>query len=173
MRRRSTKDIRRVRREPARRWHYTTEVSLSQIVESGAIRLATTGIADGERPAAWTSINAVWEQTANKAYWDEVAGLARWGSKASTASHYGLARIEVRPTAAPHDWVAFRALSGLRPDLAASLARTGRLVGSAPYDWFVAFDPIEATDWIAVEVWRDGRWVPAPGWADAAAGRAS
>jgi len=155
------------------RWHYTVEAYLPKIIASGVILPATAGVPRGERPAVWTSSNVVWEETANKSYWNETTGMRCLGTKATTAARHGLARIEVRPEAAPYDWPAFRALSGAAPKMAKSLAQAGVAHGANPYEWFVAFEGIEAADWLATEVWRDGLWMPAPGAADGAAGRAS
>jgi hypothetical protein len=163
----------RVLRGPLRRWHYTVEVYLPDIIASGVILPATARISAGERPAVWTSTNPVWEETANKGYFERTTATVHPATKATTLRFGGLARIEVRPEAAPYDWIAFRAISRIQPSTAAMLAKVGFARGVSPYDWFVSFDPIDAADWLAVEVWRDGQWVPAPAAAGGAAGRAS
>jgi hypothetical protein len=155
----SKKSKKPVHRDPPRRWHYTTEAHLPKILRSGVLLPATCGVDNGERPAVWTSANPVWEETANKGYVDEATGMTRTGTKATTAARGGLARIEVRPEAAPYDWVAFRAESGIHPRIARGLAEAAVAAGANPYEWFVSFEPIEMDDWLDIEVWRDGRWV--------------
>ncbi len=154
----SKKSKKKVVRPAPRRWHYTVQVRLPDIINSGVILPATAGVEHRERRAVWTSTNPVWEETANKPHVDE-CGLVQMGAKQSTATRFGLARIEVRPEAAPYDWIAFRAMSGIRPEVAAGLARAGVASGSNPYTWFVSFEPIEDDDWLDIEVWRDERWV--------------
>ena len=143
-----------------RRWHYTTGDCLQQILESECIRPATACVPDGERPAVWTTTSPRWDETANKSYIDD-RGVRRSGDRTTTERlGYGLARIEVRPEAAPIDWTTFKATSGIDPRIASGLARTGKRLGSRPTDWFVSYEPIALEDWLSIEVWRSGKWVP-------------
>lgn len=140
------------------RWHYTTGDKFAQIVESGEIRPAKRGVPKGERPAVWFSINQEWEPTANK------LSLKPDGTLVSLTKHQtfelanGLARIGVASETAPHDWAEFKQLSRVRSDMARSLYQAALQQGSKPSWWFVSFDSVPRSKWIAVEIWGGSRW---------------
>lgn len=81
-------------------WHYTIVQYLPSIIADGEIKLATEYVWEG-RPVVWFSTNPRWEETANKSW--ESNGVIRFLDKDETEQvGQGLARIEVRPEAAPH-----------------------------------------------------------------------
>jgi hypothetical protein len=145
---------------PKKRWHYTTGNRLPLILESAVIRPATTGVPAGEHPAAWFSTNRVWEETAIKPYLD-YAGHLRLGTRETTALYNGgLVRIEVAPETAPHDWTAFKKLSGITSKAARSLEQAAAEAGASPHQWYVSFAPVPREKWLSIERWDGEAWVP-------------
>jgi hypothetical protein len=99
-------------------WHYTVGVHLPSIVSDGEIRVATAFVSDHELPVVWCSTNPHWEQTANKAF-QKSDGTVRCLSREETETlGRGLARIQIKPRAAPYTWKDFVARSGISKKLA-------------------------------------------------------
>ncbi len=71
-------------------------------------------------------------------------------------------RIEVKPTACPFEWWAFKRLSGIRPKLARALEIIGREQGADPNNWYAGFVPIDAEDWLTISYYVDGDWLTLP-----------
>lgn len=130
-------------------WHYSKGVHFRSIVDDGCLRPATVGVVPPERPAVWFSGRQVWEPTVAMA--EPMASFA--------ARMGGLIRIGVQADVAPHNWTAFRRLSGARREVVRGLTRGARSVGANPDDWRVSFDPVPRERWAAVEVWDAGAWV--------------
>jgi hypothetical protein len=141
------------------RWHYTVVAKLRDIVRAGVINPTPADEAVGERPAVRFSANPFWEETASEPYRD-ADGVLRCGTRESTLwSGGGLARIGVRPADAPHDWKAYKSLSGISADKARQMYEAGIAAGAKTSEWFATFDPVPAAKWVAVEVWDGTRWV--------------
>lgn len=161
--RRSTADRVDCRKSPSasgrRYWHYTTITKLQAIIESGEILPATGRVPDSETPAVWCSANRRWEETACKGTFDP-DGTYRRVSRDEMRDRAGLARIEVRPDATPHNWREFKALSGVAPAMARRLTRNAKAVGSTPGDWRVSFAPIPASAWLSIETDTGNGWEP-------------
>jgi hypothetical protein len=141
------------------RWHYTVRQRLDGLLRDGVLPPATAGLPAGERPAVWFSSNQQWEETANQA-WQRPDGTINPGNKEAT--HLlggGLARIGVLPETAPHDWKAFKALSGIKAAKARGMYDAAIGVGARPGEWFVSFEPVPRSQWVAVEVWDGERWL--------------
>ena len=60
----------------------------------------------------------------------------------------------------PHDWRAFKRLSGIVPRVARALYETAISHGSHPGQWFVSFSSIRRDKWLTVETWNGEKWVP-------------
>jgi hypothetical protein len=141
------------------RWHYTVRQRLDGLLRDGIIKPVTAGLPAGERPAVWFSSNQEWEETANQA-WQRPDGTINRGNKEST--HLlggGLARIGVLPETAPHDWKAFKTLSGIKPAKARGMYDAAIGSGARPGEWFVSFEPVPQSQWVAVEVWDGEQWL--------------
>ena len=141
------------------RWHYTVRQRLDGLLRAGVLPLATAGLPAGERPVVWFSSNQLWEETANQA-WQRPDGTINPGNKEAT--HLlggGLARIGVLPETAPHDWKAFKALSGIKAAKARGMYGAGIGAGARPGEWFVSFEPVPRSQWLAVEVWDGAQWL--------------
>jgi len=145
----------------ARLFHYTIGECLNGILRDSVITVASAGVPDGEVPAVWFSFHPDWEPTANKAMLERATGRLLLGTRETTASvGGGLARIEVSPTRAPHDWASYLRLAGVRSERAGGLRRAALDAGSHPRLWRVTFDPVGRADWLAVEVHHEGSWRP-------------
>jgi hypothetical protein len=143
-------------------WHYTCGLRLAPILADGAIKPATAYVPVGAKPAVWFSRNPVWEETANQ-WFEDAAGRRVFGTKQATHERGGgLARVGVHPTTAPHDWVAYKQLSGVSPKMARFMYNQAVAAGSKPSEWFISFEPVPADRWRAVELWDGVRWFPHP-----------
>jgi hypothetical protein len=147
------------------RWHYTIGDRFLQIAQDGIIQPATAYVVWPERPVVWFSTHPRWEPTACKMA-QAPGGRLRRLTRAETARYGGgLVRIGVAPESAPHDWQAYRRLSGVDPGVARGLAKAAKKQRADPRQWYVSFEPVPAAVWLAVEVWGNGQWTPAdPAW---------
>ena len=141
-----------------RLFHYTIAAHLPEIVTSGEIFLAAGGVTGAELPAVWFSFHPEWEETANKSYFSR-AGERMMGTRATTmATGKGLARIEVPPSAAPHDWQHHKKVSGIGAAMAKGLERSAQVAGANPQNWRVSYVPVQADRWLAIETNRGNGW---------------
>lgn len=141
-------------------WHYTKGRCIQSILKEGAIRLATANCQANERPAVWFSANQVWEPTTNGVEVD-FSGRVRLLTKDETCQvSGGLIRIGVTRDAAPHNWNAYKRLSGVSERTAAGMKRTGYAAGARISEWYVSFEPVPREKWVAVEVWNGMCWEP-------------
>jgi hypothetical protein len=133
------------------RWHYTIGSYLPQIIESGVILPATAGVPKHERPAVWFTVATDWEETANKLV-ELPDGQIRNGTRDSTARMGGgLVRIGVAPETVPHDWSAWKQTSGAKPKEVQALYAASIAAGSRPGDWFISYEAVPSSLWVAVE----------------------
>src|SRR5262249_41549247 len=106
-------------------WHYTIRLRLDRILRDGMILPAGGGVPVEGKSAVWFSSNQQWEEAANQMT-NDGPGTSSRGTKESThRSGGGLARIGVRPETAPHDWNAFKELSGVPARLAKGMHMAG------------------------------------------------
>lgn len=148
-------------------WHYTVEEKWRQIRASGVIDVARGKVHARERPAAWFSARADYEPTAVKVLLDQHTGRRVTLTIEQTERLAGpLVRIGVdRARSAPHDWIAFQALSGCPRAEVRRLDGRARVMGGDPAEWYVSFAPVPASEWLHVEA-RDPntkRWHPMTG----------
>ena len=69
----------------------------------------------------------------------------------------GAFRIGIDPADAP---VPFKQLEQLRPQIPwRLLAKVGKEWGANPREWFVSLTPVPSSEWKAVQVYRQGRWI--------------
>ena len=146
-------------RRTRRFWHYTVGCNLPAIIESGEIRVATAGVPVSERPAVWVSCNPIWDPTANKALSNSRTSSKK-ARRFTQRSHGGLARIGVKPEAAPIDWVSFKQNSNIDPKIARGLVRSSKAMGSHPKEWRASFEPIPASAWLSIETDTGNGWEP-------------
>jgi hypothetical protein len=136
--------------EASRRFHYTIRTCWEGIQQDHLIRLEEE--APPCRPAVWFSTRSVWEPTATKGVLLHGRPvLASW----DRMQEIGLVRIEVAPETAAHDWEAYKRLADC--PWASNLARTGRIAGADPRDWFVSFEPVPSSQWLRVDEWDRNR----------------
>ena len=154
-------------------WHYTIAARLASILADRMIRLESITVAasgdreadhvdrgPGWRPAVWGTLNSVFEPTAVKAIVDSEGWYVRNLTPEEMPDRCDLARIEVEPSALPHNWTAYRRLSGLTASGASLLAEVAKLHGSNLWEWRASFEPVRDDHWIAVEVEKNGVWTP-------------
>lgn len=143
-------------------WHYTVGHHLPDIFAAGVLKAATAGIAVGERPAVWFSTHPAWEQTACKSWRNRNGRLIPLGRDDTHRMGGGLRRVGVAAAAAPYCWGDFRRMSGIPDRQARALDRVAREKGANPNHWFVTFDPVPRSAWLAVEAWDAVRreWFP-------------
>jgi hypothetical protein len=129
------------------------------ILRDGILKPAAGSVFKDERPAVWFSTNPAWEETANKLQ-KTPTGL-KVGTRETTEKYGGgLIRFAVAPETAPHDFRAFKRLSGIRAKYATALALSGIKARADPREWWVSFDPVPRAKWLAVEVRGQAGWVP-------------
>jgi hypothetical protein len=141
-------------------WHYTVADRYRLIALDQLVKPATAFINWREKPAVWFSPHPIWEPTACKVL-SLPDGTWRRLTREETAQHGGgLVRTGVASQTGPHDWSAYRRLSGVNPRVASALAKTAKVQGADSRRWFVSFEAVPAALWIAVEIWREGTWLP-------------
>jgi hypothetical protein len=143
------------------KYHYTVKLRLDSILADGLIKCATEGVFGGERPAVWFTTNPTWEETANKAV-DNGFGRESLTRDQTHEVFEGLVRIAVADETAPHDWNAYRRLSGVSPKMANALRTLAYRAGSKLGEWFISFEPVPRDLWLAVEIWDGEKWGPFP-----------
>jgi len=143
-------------------WHYTTGVVLPRILADGEIKQAVAGIEPNEKPAVWFSSHPVWEPTATKGVSDD-NGIRRWATREEMLA-VGLVRIGVMQETAPHNWMAYKRLSGVSDRMAGAMRITGYDKGARISQWFVSFDPVPREKWVSIEVWNGSEWEPYLRW---------
>lgn len=148
-------------------WHYTTVQKLGLIVQSGAIQPSAPPRERDEKPVVWFSSQPDWDPTVNPV----VAADGGWTRRYATLDEIilitgGLARIGVAAEVAPHDWRAYKRLSGVSPRRAKAMYDRAVALGSRPSSWFVTFATVPREQWQAIEVDLDGQgqWLADPHW---------
>jgi hypothetical protein len=146
--------------EDVRKYHYTVGNFLSQIIHDGEIKLATACCRKKREHAVWVSTSEFWEETANKDF--KVSdGSIIYGDREMT--HFkggGLARIEVKPKAAPFNWISYVRKSKIPGKLKRGLVAVAKDIGSNASDWYVSYKPIRRDDWVSIELldWETQSW---------------
>ena len=140
-------------------WYYTTVAKLNQIIEIGEIRPATLGTSKKEKPAVWFSANPDWDPAANEPWQAPDGSVLRLNKDQTYVLGGGLGRIGVAPEVAPHDWKAFKRLSGISPKAAKELYNSAVQAGSRPGEWFAAFENVPRSKWLAIEVMEGTTWM--------------
>ena len=143
-----------------KKYHYTVGNFLSQIIHDGEIKLATACCRKKREYAVWVSTNELWEETANKGFRVPDGSIIH-GDRATT--HFkgeGLARIEVKPKAAPFNWISYVRKSKIPGKLKRGLVSAAKDIGSNPSDWYVSYKPIKPDDWLKIELfnWKTQSW---------------
>ncbi|HHB12858.1 MAG TPA: hypothetical protein ENK62_06640 [Chromatiales bacterium] len=127
-------------------YHYTMGMFIQRIIQSFHIALAKAAVPRPERAAVWFSTDPRWEPSVG---WPlEVA-----------AERYGAFRIQVRPDVAQLTWSDHRLLHQHLAEYLETVERVAREDGADPSAWRLTYSRVWTGDWLAVERWRDGRWV--------------
>ncbi|MCO6457455.1 MAG: hypothetical protein J5I93_19310 [Pirellulaceae bacterium] len=146
-------------------WHYTTVQKLDSIVHSGAIQPSAPPRERDEKPVVWFSSRPDWDPTANPVVAAAGGRTRRYATLDETiVVGGGLARIGVAAEVAPHDWKAYKRLSGVSPRRAKAMYDRALALGSRPSSWFVSFAAVPRQQWQAVEVCVDGQWLADSRW---------
>lgn len=141
-------------------WHYTTGQCLVQILEAGSILPATAYVPKEERPIVWFSLNQSWEPGANKMLRQGDGTILVLNKEQTEELGGGLVRIGVAPETAPHDWHTLKELSGMSSTMAQALYRAAIESGARPGQWRGTFESVPRSKWIAMEIFKNGEWVP-------------
>jgi len=140
-------------------WYYTTVKKLDEVVRQGEIRPAKTGLSKGEKPAVWFSANPEWEPAANEPWESPDGTIERLNKDQTFVLGGGLARIGVGRDVAPHDWKAFKRLSGISSKMAKELYQAAISAGSRPVQWFATFETVPRSSWLSIEVLEGEQWI--------------
>jgi hypothetical protein len=149
-----TKAAQRKLRGQARYFHYTTTEGLRGILRSGEIK-PTVWPASDYAPAVslvWCSTARTWEPCSSAAGVLEAAGV----EGIREGAYLAVARIRVKPQGL-REWQEHLAAC---PKMIVNMGLYGMDCGSNPDNWFVASQPIAATDWMGIELWDGSRWQP-------------
>lgn len=134
--------------------HYTTTDGLRGILQSGLIK-PTVWPASEYAPAlslVWCSTARTWEPCSRAAGVLEAAGV----EGIREGAYLAVARIRVKSQGL-REWQEQLAAC---PKMIVNLGLYGMDCGSNPDNWFVASQPIAATDWMGIELWDGSRWQP-------------
>ena len=146
---------------PTMLWHYTVMERLQRILRDGELRPATSGKPSRVKSAVWFSSHSAWEASANRWWHDDLGERnVRLNKDQPHVLGGGLVRIGVTPDVAPHDWKAYRRLSGISADRAKAIYDEAVSAGARPGEWFATFDAVPRTKWLAVEILENENWVP-------------
>jgi hypothetical protein len=137
-------------------WHYT--VWLPEIISDGVIQLCLPHASGPQTRAVWFSRNQQWEATVKKLQ----PLLGRHLTFIEMTQHHGFGRIGVTPQTTPHNWQEYQRLSKMPRSEARVLEKMAKVWGANPKEWFVSFEPVPRSTWMAVQVWNGRTWVDAP-----------
>jgi hypothetical protein len=143
-------------------WHYTFLPHLESILRDRLIKPGTALFEPPERPIVWFSRNQFCERTVTKEM--------RFSDRRSIELDFNAmvnhgafpVRIGVLPETGPHDWLALRTLSRMKPQMADGLVRVAQEVGADTRDWGGTFNPVANTEWVDLQVFKSDVWVTPP-----------
>ncbi len=138
-------------------YHYTIKDRLKSILKDGFIKQATVGVPAGIKTVVWFSIREGYEPTAKKSIYDGVTGKCRIATT-EEMKKIGCVRIVVDEETAPHDWNAYKRLSGVNRKFARALYSSAIGWGSRPGQWRVSFEPVPREKWVRIEILENGIW---------------
>lgn len=139
-------------------FHYTPEIRIEEIINSGVINLATKSIFHKkEKPVAWVSTNLFWENTATKSSCDIFGNVIRLSFE-EQLNNFGCARIEVKENGLM-TWAKLKHEANMDLTVAKAFEETGLIQGSNPKEWYGSLQPIGINRWIRAEVLKDNKWI--------------
>lgn len=146
-------------------WHYTIAATLLEIVESGEIRTAIAGLPPGVKPVVWFSTNPFWEETATKMIggsegFHRFRDIEEMYEYSKTSPIWTPARVAVDASVAPHRWKDYKDRSGAKGWFTKALYDAAIGQGAKPAEWRWTAEKVPASSWTAIEIYRDGAWVP-------------
>ncbi len=141
---------------PEHVYHYTTDLKLKQIINSGAIKPTTAKIEPHEKPVAWFSTQELWEPTCTKV---PIAGMQ--GQIATARAQGGLVRITVPGTCAPYVFQQLPLIAGTKPSVCIGLLLAGMELGSDPDTWRFTPTPVPTAMFreVAFFDFANNRWL--------------
>jgi hypothetical protein len=139
-------------------FHYTPEIKIEEIINSGVINLATKSIFHkNEKPVAWVSTNLFWENTATKISYDIFGNIVRLSFE-EHLNNFGCARIEVKEYGLM-TWAKLKHKANMDLTAAKAFEETGLIQGSNSKEWYGSLQPIVLNRWIRAEVLKDNKWI--------------
>jgi hypothetical protein len=137
-------------------YHYTSGIALEKILKNKKILQATASVRKKEKPCAWVSTNANWENTATKLSRTNV-GLRQLTFEQQLVT-VGCARIEVKSNNL-YPWRKLKHLTRINAIEANRLEEAGIAIGANPMEWFGSLYPIGIDQWVKIEVCKNGEWI--------------
>ena len=135
-------------------WHYSKAAHLTEIFESGFLKLATAGVPVTERPALWLSSNQKIEWTA---YPEEpLSELENSG--------YRPIRFLLNPQMIESGkvklvtWKKHKQKGRMIKQHAKSLEDAARTMGANCADWWCSYEPIAVECFLSVDIIENGEW---------------
>lgn len=164
-------------------YHYSRIKHLAKILESGVLLPATAMVPRNEKPAVWFSINDYWEPSAGMMVLADKSGLVQYGDGTATLDpralrqcsmqecheKMGLTRFVVDETSAPYTWRHHKQYGGISRREAKALYELSIRDSVCVTQWRLSYDPVPASEWLAVEKWDGSKWCPIPQFAPVAA----
>lgn len=138
-------------------YHYTPEIRIPEIIESGKINLATVYVYGKEKPCVWLSTNPIWEKTASKMASNSYGMLTQLNFE-EQLEMFGCARIEVKSSNLI-PWKKLKHVAEIDAKLADALEYVGKKRGADPVEWYGSLSPIGINDWIKIEIYKNGKWI--------------
>jgi hypothetical protein len=141
-------------------YHYTTELHLEKILDSGYLKVSDFEIKNKvKRPALWLSKNPTWEKTATKNVYDPNLGTTRPLTFEEQSIKFGCVRLTVPFCSTFCTWAKYRHVSKEPTQICDSLERIGIQQGSKPSDWYASFSNIPISKIESIEIWDGNEWV--------------
>ncbi|WP_282055682.1 hypothetical protein [Maribacter luteus] len=140
-------------------YHYTHSKALSDILDSGYIKLATASVyGKKEKAVAWVSTNEHWEHTATKMVVDKNGMNPVSLTFEQQLQTFGCTRIQVKNKGL-QTWAKLKHTARMDLNTAALMEVSGIKNGGHPSEWFGSLKPIRKEDWLGIEIFENGEWV--------------
>ena len=131
--------------KPTYIFHYTSELRINHILESGKLKVSNACLPKNERSALWLSTETVWDDSATKFH-----------TKLEHDDAIGLGRIVLPFEQHFVTYAKWKHASNVHPLIAKNMEQL-----YPQYDrkkWWASFKDIPVSDFLAIEVWRNNKW---------------
>jgi hypothetical protein len=156
------------------RWHYLPGVSFRPVFAAGVIRrspdleqVRRSGRSDLPesyldcRPVVWFSAAEPWEpSTAMSLRRPDGTTEPLRDMEENARRGGGLFRIGVAAATAPFSWTDYRKGGFDRPEVCNRMAKAAKECRADTRAWWASDRDVPREEWVCVETWSGGRWVP-------------